>query len=303
MQSIQSEKLIITAAVTGGMFPSCSPHTPISPDAIAKEVKRCYDVGATVAHIHARNPKTGQETGDLGIWDEILKKTKKICDIVVCFTSHNHEVIQEFSPEFCSFPFESVTVGIPADVDYSQLKQDWEQQAYYRVKSASFHRDFNTIERDFDLMEKYNTVPEFELFGVNGLNTFEYYQQQNKIGDNPFILFELGPVGQTKATISNVQNCLHGLQEVRQNKKFQWGVAGFGYPASIRMAAISIVSGGHVRVGFEDCQKITPTTLATSNAEFVHQVVDLSQILGRDVASITDTREILGLKGLEQVNY
>jgi len=69
------------------------------------------------------------------------------------------------------------------------------------------------------------------------------------------------------------------------------------------MAAASLAMGGHVRVGLEDSLYVGKGTLAKSSAEQVEKVVTMAEILGREVATPEQTRQILGLKGSEKVNF
>ena len=75
------EKVIVTAAITGGIHvPSMSPYLPITPQQIADEAVRVYEAGGAVAHIHVRNPKTGQPTSDVELFHEVAAKVKSKCN-------------------------------------------------------------------------------------------------------------------------------------------------------------------------------------------------------------------------------
>ncbi len=83
-----SEKVIITAALTGAIHtPTMSQHLPITPDELAEEARRASEAGATVVHVHARDPETGQPSADSKLFGEILSKIKSKCDAVICTTT------------------------------------------------------------------------------------------------------------------------------------------------------------------------------------------------------------------------
>ena len=83
-----SEKVIITAALTGAIHtPTMSQSLPITPDEIAEEARRASEAGATVVHVHARDPETGQPSADSNLFGEILAKIKSKCDAVICTTT------------------------------------------------------------------------------------------------------------------------------------------------------------------------------------------------------------------------
>ena len=82
------EKRIITAAITGSIHtPSMSPYLPITPRQIVDETVRAYDAGAAVAHIHIRNPESGAPSADVSIYEEVARKIKEKCNIVICITT------------------------------------------------------------------------------------------------------------------------------------------------------------------------------------------------------------------------
>ena len=84
---------------------------------------------------------------------------------------------------------------------------------------------------------------------------------------------------------------------------YRWSVIGCGFPYQFNVAALSIMLGGHVRVGLEDNIFIERRVLAKSNAELVEKVVRIARELGREVATPDEARSILGLKGKDKVNF
>jgi uncharacterized protein (DUF849 family) len=82
------DKAIVTAAITGAIhIPSLSPHLPITPRQIADEAIRAYEAGAAVAHIHVRDPETGQPSSDVELYRETAERVKSKCNIVLCLTT------------------------------------------------------------------------------------------------------------------------------------------------------------------------------------------------------------------------
>src|SRR5439155_23757092 len=77
-------KVIITAAITGGVHvPAQSPHLPITPDQIVEEVARAHEAGAAVAHVHVRDPQTGQPTPRLDLFRQVAELVKARCSVVL----------------------------------------------------------------------------------------------------------------------------------------------------------------------------------------------------------------------------
>jgi len=86
-------------------------------------------------------------------------------------------------------------------------------------------------------------------------------------------------------------------------ENYKWSVIGAGYPAEFKLATLSIMMGGHVRVGFEDNIYVRKGVLAKSNAELVEKVVRIAREFEREIATPDEARAILGLKGKDKVNY
>ena len=82
------EKLIITAALTGGgTVPTQSPHIPITPEEIAEEARRAAEAGAAIVHIHPRDPKEGFPTSDLDVYKEIYSRISSLTDVIICVST------------------------------------------------------------------------------------------------------------------------------------------------------------------------------------------------------------------------
>jgi uncharacterized protein (DUF849 family) len=106
------KKTIVTAAITGGVHtPSMSPHLPITPTEIADEAVRAWKAGASVAHVHVRDPETGRPSADLGLYAEVLGRIQDRSDMIVCITTggglgqtveQRVAPVRRFSPELAS---------------------------------------------------------------------------------------------------------------------------------------------------------------------------------------------------------
>lgn len=116
------EKRIITAAVTGSIHtPTMSPYLPITPRQITDETVRAREAGAAVAHIHVRDPETGQPSSSLDLFREVITEVKARCDIVLCLTTggapgmtveERVAVVPAFKPELASCNFGSMNFAL-----------------------------------------------------------------------------------------------------------------------------------------------------------------------------------------------
>ena len=107
-------KVIVTAAITGSVHtPSMSPYLPITPDQIADNAIDAYEAGASMVHVHVRDPETGKPSPDVELYRQVLTKIKRKCNIVVGVTTggglgttsieERLRVITDLKPEIASF--------------------------------------------------------------------------------------------------------------------------------------------------------------------------------------------------------
>src|ERR1700741_2693309 len=115
-------KVIITCAVTGSIHtPTMSPHLPITPDEIAKDAIAGAEAGATILHLHARDPKDGRPTPDPEVFRQFLPRIKQSCDAVINITTGGNALMtvderialaESFAPEMCSLNMASMNLAL-----------------------------------------------------------------------------------------------------------------------------------------------------------------------------------------------
>jgi len=309
----KEEKLIITVAPSGAdTLPTQTPHLPITPDEIAEEIFKCYQAGASIAHVHARESETGKPTPNLSVYREICEKVKKKCDIVICVTTggavglspqERLAVLPELQPEMCSFTPESVNVGLFKIADRYQWKFAWEKPFLEDSKNQVFSNSFADLETFTKTMKKYGTKPECEFFSTSGIYNLNFLVHQGLIDKPIHCQFVLGTLGGTGAYPIELMHFYNELVHMYGKDNFTWSTIGVGYPGMNRMAAMAIMMGGHVRVGMEDNIYIRGRKHAKSNVDFVKDIRALADILGREIATPQDARLILRLKGADKTNF
>jgi uncharacterized protein (DUF849 family) len=311
--SSREEKLIITCALTGSdTFPTQTPYLPITPDQIAEEAKRAQEAGAAIVHVHAREPDTGKPTSDLKIWRQILTKIKEKCDVIVCITTggalgmtakERVAVVPEFQPELCSFNIESMNFSVYSLLKRFDWKYEWERKMIESTKWQVYQNSFQDLEVFAKTMKEYNAKPECEIYGSNGLYNARYLVREGLVDLPLHMQFVLGVTGGTAAY---PQELLHLQTEALRmfgTGNFTWSTVGVGYPRQFTMAAVSIAMGGHVRTGLEDNIFVRYMKHAKSNAELVKEIHYLADMFNRQVATSSEARKILNLKGIDKVNY
>lgn len=304
-------KTIFTAAVTGGIHtPSMSPYLPITPDQIVADALSAYEAGAAVVHIHARHPQTGQPSADLGIFEEIITKIKERSDLVICITTggglgqsteQRVAAVRRFSPELASLNAGSMNFALFHVLDnLSGLKFDWEADYLKMTEDFIFPNTFKTLRQFNDFFKEQGTKPEFEIYDAGMLHNLAFLINRGWVQTPVYLQFVLGILGGMQATLDNLMFLHHSAKELI--KDFQWSVCAAG-KHQFRMATAALLLGGHVRVGLEDNLYLEKGRLAQSSGEQVAKIIRIARELGCEPATPEEARRILGLKGLDQVNF
>ena len=314
------EKCIITCALTGSVtLPSQTPYLPITPDEISDEAKKACDAGAAIVHVHVRDPKTGMPTADLGVWRETLEKIKAKTDVVVCCTAgggagmtpeQRIAVAPESKPEMCSFNVESMNFPIfPLAERIKEWKYDWEKGLVEWSKGMVFQNTFKDLELFVKTMYENDVKPELEIYSTSGIWNTAAMLRFGWLKFPLHMQFVLGILGGTGNTPMEQMHFYNEASRLFGTENFTWSVIGIGYSREFHLGAMAAIMGGHIRVGMEDNIYVgydpvkKERILAKSNAELVEKMVRIVNELGRDVASPDEARKMLGLKGLDKVNF
>jgi len=304
-------KAIFTAAITGGIHtPSMTPYLPVTPKQIADETVRAWEAGAAVAHIHARNPETGQPSSSLELYREAITDIKSRCDIILCITTggglgmtseQRLAVIPAFEPELGSFNFGSINVALyPLLAKHSNFKFPWEQSFLAMTEDYIFPNTFKGMREFAATFKKYGTKPEIEIYDVAMINNLAHMIEAGHIQKPVYLQFVMGLLGGIPAAMENLLFLYRTAKDAIGD--FVWSVCAAGQH-QMKMGTAALLMGGNVRVGLEDSMYLDKGQLAKSNAEQVEHIVGIAKMLGIEPATPEETRKILGLKGLDKVQY
>jgi uncharacterized protein (DUF849 family) len=306
-------KVIISAAVTGGIHtPTMTPYLPITPEQIIDDAVKAYHAGASVAHIHVRDPETGMPTSSVELFRQIAEGIKKQCDMIICVTSGGKlgstvaerlASVSDLKPELASMNAGSLNFALFHVARKMQnFKYPWEKVYMEATEDFIFPNTFKTMREYCEEMGKNNTKPEVEIYDVGMINNIAFLVNEGHIAKPLHLQYVMGILGGIEATVTNLSYLYERSREAFGADGFTWSVCSAG-KTQLPMAAASLAMGGHVRVGLEDSLYVGKGTLAKSSAEQVEKVVTMAEILGREVATPEQTRQILGLKGSEKVNF
>ncbi len=271
------EKLIIAVGITGSRITrKQTPHIPILPEEIARSGIEAWRAGASILHIHVRDPKTELGTQDVAIFRDVVGRIRSETDAVLCLTTSGipgrnlsiPDRIQPLvlNPELVSFDAGSVNMGENVFLNPPEFLDALAKETLAR-----------------------GIKPELEVFEVGMVYTCLRYLEDGLLKPPLHFQFVLGIRGGMPATVKSL---LH-LTEIIP-KGSTWSVIGAAQ-GQLTMAMAGLVMGGHVRVGLEDNIYYSKGVLAKSNAEFVERVVRIATEYGREIAAPDEARKILNL--------
>jgi len=305
------DKRIFTAALTGAIHtPSMSPYLPVTPKQLIDEAVRVREAGAAVAHVHVREPQTGQPNADQDIYREIAEQVKKRCDVILCFTTggklgepveNRVRVASNLKPEMASLNAGSLNFALFHIKDQvKEYKFPWEKPYLEMTEDFIFPNTFKTMRQYLEVIYANGVKPEFEVYDTGMLNNIAFLLRNGTIRKPVYLQFVMGILGGIPATFQNLVFLLDTAN--RQIGDFQFSVCAAGRH-QIPLCTGSLLMGGHARVGLEDSLYIEKGVLAESSAAQVGKIIRIARELGIQPATPDEARGILGLKGLGEVNF
>lgn len=308
-----NEKVIITCAVTGGVHtPTMSPALPVTPDEIASQSIAAAEAGASILHLHARDPQTGEPTPDPDVYMQFLPRIKQSTDAVINITTGGGVTMSveerlagpmRAKPEMCSLNMGSMNFAIFGLADrYSNWQHDWEEPYLRNSDDNIFRNTFRDIERIIkDLGEGHGTRFEHECYDVGHLYNLAHFVDRGLIKPPFFVQMIFGILGGIGADMANLMFMKQTADKLFGND-YRWSVLAAG-KNQIPFATQASMMGGNVRVGLEDSLFIGKGKLAENNAEQVAKIRRIVEELGHEVATPAEARSMLDLKGGDDVGF
>ncbi len=273
-------KVIITVAPTGSIpTRKDNPALPITAEEVALETKRSYEAGASLVHLHARDPVTGEPTSDIKVYRDYLAAVRDACPVITQITTGGGATTLGLSPE------ERVRPVLEIRPDSASLN------------SGSMNFGRKLFSNTPDVMELYarkmkeiKVMPEFEIYDLSMLQNVDYWIRQGGILNPPYqFSFVLGVMGGIPPSIKNLLALVESTPA-----GCTWQVIGIGRH-QIPLGITGAMLGGNLRVGFEDNLFLSKGVLARSNADLVEKAARIIRELGMEVASVEEARSALPL--------
>ena len=305
-------KVIITCAVTGAIHtPTMSPHLPVTPAEIAEGAIGAAKAGAAIVHLHARMPADGKPTQDPEMFKQFLPKIKAASDVVINITTGGaptmsvEERLQpalKLKPEVASLNMGSMNFGLYEMIPrYKEWKHEWELPYLAGSDERIFKNTFKDIAFILQSCSGNDTRFEIECYDIGHLYTASHFLDRGLVKPPLFVQSVFGILGGIGTHAEDVAHMRRTADRLFGDR-YQWSVLGGGRN-QMYIATQSAVMGGNVRVGLEDSLWIGKGQLAKSNAEQVSKIRRILEELGLQVATPDEARQILKLKGKNNVSF
>lgn len=290
-----SRPVIITCALTGDSdTPGKSPHVPVTPEEIAHDAMAAAAAGAAIVHIHVRDPQTRRGSREVALYAEVVERLRAAncqalinltagmggkllfgpgdplqmaagTDLVDAATRLVH--VEAVRPEMCSLDCGSFNSGLGDEIYVST---------------------WPTIRAMAARIRELGIKPELEVFDLGHLVSVLALVDEGLVAPPPFVQFALG----LKWGAPSDPRILLAMRDMLPPGA-PWVAFGAGRE-QMPVAALSVVLGGHVRVGLEDNLYRSRGVLA-ANADLVTDAAALVRTLGHHPATPEEARAILGM--------
>ncbi|KJS11471.1 MAG: hypothetical protein VR67_13135 [Peptococcaceae bacterium BRH_c8a] len=268
------KKVILTIAPTGNVpAKKDNPSVPLSPREIVDDIMVCYELGASVAHIHARDLQ-GLPTTNQKVFRQIKDKLAARCNIITQF---------------------STGARGGQDRERGDCLDEGPEMASLTTGSSNFAKGINSnspelIEYLARKMYENGIVPEIEVFDVAMIANARYLLQKGVLKEPLNFNLVLNVPGSIPGSPKNL---LHLAESLPAGCNFSVTAVG---RAHADLIAVGIAMGANIRVGLEDTLVYSYSDgIPATNAMLVERAVRLIQELGREVAAPEEAREVLGI--------
>lgn len=287
------EKTIITVAVTGSLTTrQQNSHLPHTPDEIARSAIESWKAGAAIVHLHMRDPATGERAHDAELFRQAIGIIRNESDMIINTTTGvgPNAPLEErigiipalscdpaFKPEMASLNCGSLNIGFLDRKRREFILNDVQMNPW----AAILHFG--------DTMKEHGVKPELEIYDSAMINNAVVLQSLGALDSPLHFQFVLGVLGGMQSTVDNLVFLKNSIP-----RGSTWSLCSVGL-SIYSLGAVAIASGGHVRVGLEDCVYIEPNVKAASNAQMVAKMVRIAHEMGHEIATPREARNALGL--------
>jgi uncharacterized protein (DUF849 family) len=304
---------IISCAVTGAVHtPTMSDYLPLTPDQIVQQSVAAAEAGAAILHLHARDPRDGRPSPDPEVYMQFLPRIAEQTEAVLNITTGGSLAMTldqrlagalAAKPEMASLNMGSINFSFFLMANKPrQWKYDWEEPYIRSTEDGIFRNTFKDIRTIMERLGKgCGTKFEFECYDVGHLYNLAYFVDAGLV-EPPFLVQSvfgiMGGIGADAESVLAMRQTADRLF----GKSYVWSLLAAGRQ-QMGVTTMGAIMGGNVRVGLEDNLYLGKGELAKSNADQVSKIRRILFELGIQIATPAEAREILQLKGRENVAF
>jgi len=290
-----SAKTILTVAVTGNITrPDQHPNLPITPEQIANAALESEKVGASIAHIHVRDPKTGAGSMDIGLYREVMGRIRDAGSklIINLTTGPGQRFVPRDDDPSIAAPGTTLMAPMKRVEHILELRPDicsLDLNTMYSGSSVVINTPRN-VRIMAEAIRSAGVLPELEVFDSGDIHLGHDLLQEGVLASPPLFQIVLGVKYGFAATVNTL--CYARSLLPSGSRWAAFGVGRFEFP----IVAQSYLLGGHIRVGMEDNLYLGRGEKTPNNAALVERAVAIVKAIGGEIATPDEARQILGLR-------
>lgn len=283
-----TNKVIITVALTGDLTPKAKfPAVPVTPEEIAEDAAKCCAAGASVVHIHVRDPKTDRSCSDMEQLRRVVPMVRERCDAIVNLSTAGSVITGSATTE------EAYDSRIAPVLELKPDMCSYDAGAFNWMSNAPF--TFQNTPRFCEKLAQAcldtGCKPEFEIFDPGMFGVVQWYVKKGLIKEPCHFQYILGVPGGLPAVPRSVFQMEEYRKEMFPNSTWSgMGISTGNLPCIYTVLAL----GGGVRVGLEDTSYYAKGVPAT-NEMLVSRAARIIRELGKEPATPEEAREILSM--------
>ena len=290
-----ARKVIITVAQTGAFHgKESNPNIPLTPKEIADSAYDCYNAGAAIVHIHARD-KEGLSTNDPAVYSEIGSNIRAKCNLITQYsTAPANRAGTGAEDGMKLLYYKDLVKPDMCSLDCSLISTSWDGRTFV----YEWYRDF--LLKYAKMMKDMGIKPELECFEPTAVeDVFNILQPAGVLDDPVSLSFVMGMDRISQGAISfSEENLDFMIKKLPKNQFVNFSTISIGGKNHVPGMAMTVLKGGGARVGMEDNIYYGPGRLLKSNAEMVERAVRIIHELGLEVATPDEARDILKIPHL-----
>jgi len=297
---LTQEKVIITAAITGGIHGKwANENLPITPEEQADAALECYNAGASICHLHVRG-EDGQNTPNIQVYNKAVKLIREKCPIIIQIGNGIGAWIEHGVKTSSSGRKYGQAIVMPSLKQRLNLTTISPQPEMFTINAGTFefrtphgsHTFENPLKFNKRFVKKCKEMGagiEIEVYDTSHIANIMDLVDMGVLETPLHFSLVLGIKGGAPASPENLLHMIHQLPE-----DSTWQVVTVG-KYNLRTTVIAMCMGGNIRTGLEDTIYYDKGELAEGNAQLVRRMVRLAKEIGREPATVEETKALLNL--------